>query len=111
MPLIQRDFNGRGYAFQDDNAPVHTGLRKRKSRFYLIGRLNLLTLIQLIHLWNELERRLRNRTDLEIALKEEWLQIPHKTYSNLIASMARRLEACISNIMDGQLNTKIKVET
>ena len=24
LPLINKDFNGRGYSFQDDNAPVHT---------------------------------------------------------------------------------------
>ena len=24
LPLIQSAFNGKGYAFQDDNAPVHT---------------------------------------------------------------------------------------
>jgi len=56
------------------------------------------------HLWYELEKRLKNRkkhpknaTELEIALKEEWSLIPHKTYSKLIESMPRRLEACISN--------------
>ena len=77
------------------------GLRKRKSRFYLIGHLNLLILIQLNTF---VERRLKNRkkhpknaTELEIALKEEWSLIPHKTYSKLIESMPRRLEACISN--------------
>ena len=53
---------------------------------------------------HELERRLKNRkkhpknaTELEIALKEEWSLIPYKTYSKLIESMPRRLEACISN--------------
>ena len=24
LPLIDNDFNGQGYLFQDDNAPVHT---------------------------------------------------------------------------------------
>src|SRR5438128_5264383 len=56
------------------------------------------------HLWNKLEKRLKNRkkhpkkaTELEIALREKWSLVPHKTYSNLIESMPRRLEACISN--------------
>ena len=53
LPLIQSDFNGKGYAFQDDNAlciqqkVLPIGLEKRKLKVYLIGRLNLPTLIQL----------------------------------------------------------------
>jgi transposase len=54
--------------------------------------------------WGELERRLKkravhpkNKSELEVAVKEEWLKIPYETLEKLIESMPRRIEACISN--------------
>ena len=56
------------------------------------------------HLWDHLERSLRNRPDLpknlanlEIQLKEEWEKIPQETYLKLIDSMPQRIAACIAN--------------
>ena len=110
LPLIQSAFNGKGYAFQDDNAPVHTAkgvtnwIREKKIKNLPDWPSQSPDLNPIEHLWNELKRRLNNRkkrpknaTELEIALKEEWSLIPHQTYSNLIKSMPRRLEACILN--------------
>jgi len=55
------------------------------------------------HLWSELERRIRNRSkhpknirELEIALQNEWAQIPEHVYIGLVKSMPRRVEACIA---------------
>ena len=99
LPLIQSDFNGKSYAFQDDNAPVHTA----KGVTNWIGEKK----IKILPDWpsqspdlNPIEHRKKhpkNATELEMALKEEWSLIPPKTYSNLIKSMPKRLEACISN--------------
>ena len=110
LPLIQSDFNGKGYAFQDDNAPVHTAkgvtnwIGEKKIKILPDWPSQSPDLNPIEHLWDELERRLKNRkkhpknaTELEMALKEEWSLIPPKTYSNLIKSMPKRLEACISN--------------
>jgi len=54
------------------------------------------------HLWDELERRLKkqesypkNASELEHALKEEWMSIPCERYYKLIESMPRRIKACI----------------
>ena len=56
------------------------------------------------HLWDHLERLLRNRSDLpkkladlEVQLKEEWKKILQETYLKLIDSMPQRIEACIAN--------------
>ena len=83
LPLIQNDFNGKGYAFQDNNAPVHTAkgvtnwIREKKIKILPDWLSQSPDLNPIEHLWNELERRLKNRkkhlknaTELEIALKE-----------------------------------------
>ena len=56
------------------------------------------------HLWDELERQLKKRvmhpknvSELEVAVKEEWSQIPLEKINKLIESMPRRIEACISS--------------
>lgn len=110
VPLIATQFRGRGYKFQDDNAPVHTA--RNVQNWLKEKKINILSdwpsqspdLNPIEHLWSELERRLKKRenypknaTELEVAMKEEWSQIPHGVLNNLIESMPRRIEACISN--------------
>ena len=54
------------------------------------------------HLWQELERCIQNCSkhpkilELEIALQNEWAQIPEHVYIGLVKSMPRRVEACIA---------------
>jgi ATP:corrinoid adenosyltransferase len=56
------------------------------------------------HLWAELERRIRSRSqaitnvaELETALQEEWGKISQSQVMALIESMPRRIEAVITN--------------
>jgi transposase len=110
LPLIITKFNCRGYKFQDDNAPVHTA--KNVQIWINNNNIKILSnwpsqspdLNPIEHLWDELERRLKkceihpkNSQELEIALQEEWSNIPEEVYNKLIGSMSRRIEACISN--------------
>jgi transposase len=110
VPLITTQFRSRGYKFQDDNAPVHTA--RNVQNWIKEKKINVLSdwpsqspdLNPIEHLWSELERRLKKRenypknaTELEVAMKEEWSQIPQSVLNNLIESMPRRIEACISN--------------
>ena len=110
LPFINNNHNGRGYLFQDDNAPVHTA--KNVKKWIKTKKVKILEnwpsqspdLNPIEHLWSELERRIRKRPnpaknlrELECALHEEWSQIPNNTLINLIESMPRRVEACIKN--------------
>lgn len=110
LPLIDHDFNGWGYSFQDDNAPVHTA--KDVQEWLKTNKIKLLEnwpsqspdLNPIEHLWHELETRIRNRPnnlknlkELEAALKEEWDKIPQNVLMNLIESMPRRIQACIES--------------
>lgn len=110
LPLLHKDFNNRGYLFQDDNAPVHTA--KIVKNWIETNKVKILKdwpsqspdLNPIEHLWNQLEIRIRkrpnkfkNNDELETALREEWNQIPRNIYMNLIESMPKRIEAVISN--------------
>jgi len=109
LPLINK-FNNRNYYFQDDNAAVHTA--NDVQNWIEEKNINILSdwpsqspdLNPIEHLWDELERGLKKRTqhpknesELEAAVKEEWTKIPYEKLNNLIESMPRRIEACISN--------------
>jgi hypothetical protein len=39
----------------------------------------------------------KNARELELALQEEWSEIPQTVYHKLIESMPRRIEECIAN--------------
>jgi transposase len=110
LPLVKKEFNCRGYWFQDDNAPVHTAEDVKK--WILMNKIKVLPdwpsqspdLNPIEHLWSELERRIRSRpqaltniTELETALQEEWGKISQRQVMALIESMPRRIEAVIAS--------------
>src|SRR6185369_9546543 len=100
LPLIDKDFNGWGYSFQDDNAPIHTAndvqkwLKTNKIKILKNWPSQSPDLNPIKHLWHELETCIRNRPNnlknlkqLEATLKEEWDKIPQNVLMNLIESM------------------------
>ena len=99
LPLIENDFNRRGYLYQDDNAPVHTA--RVVKNWYSTNGVNVLSnwpsqspdLNPIEHLWSELERRIRSKP----ALQEEWGKISQSQVMALIESMPRRIETVISS--------------
>jgi hypothetical protein len=110
LPLINNNFNYKGYLFQDDNASIHTA--KDVKQWILKNKIKILPdwpsqspdLNPIEHLWSELERRIRNRSEniknlrkLETALQEEWDKISKNQLMNYIESMPRRIEAVIEN--------------
>ena len=67
---------------------------------FWIGPLNHQILIQLNIFRVNFKKRTvhpKNKSELEAAVKEEWLKIPYETLEKLIESMPRRIEVCISN--------------
>jgi transposase len=110
LPLINNNFNYKKYLFQNDNAPIHTA--KDVQQWILENKIRILPdwpsqspdLNPIEHLWSELERKIRNRSEniknfkeLEIALQEEWSKISRNQLMNYIESMPRRIEAVIRN--------------
>jgi len=110
LPFIDSKFRNRSYKFQHDNAPIHTAndvkawVAKKKIKMLINWPAQSPDLNPIEHLWDHLERSLRNRldlpknlADLEVQLKEEWKKILQETYLKLIDSMPQRIEACIAN--------------
>ncbi len=104
VPLIRRRRNG--LTFQQDNARPHSA--RVTQEFLRQERIDVLPwpsvsqdLNPIEHLWDELGRRLRGRQhapgtrqQLEIALREEWDNIPRRTIRRLCLSMPSRLREC-----------------
>ena len=93
------------YIFQQDNDPKHTS---HNARLYLLyntpGQLKFPAqspdLNPIEHLWEVLERRLRehharSKSHLQELLQLEWEKIPTETVRNLVASMPNKLRAVI----------------
>jgi len=108
IPFLEtfEEENGE-YFFQQDNAPIHTSAMTRtfmeETEIIQLpwpGQSPDLNPIE--HLWDELERRIRARTDnpknlgeLESFLQECWSQIQREVYQKLVESMNRRINAVI----------------
>ena len=108
IPFLEQfeEENGE-YFFQQDNTPIHTSLRTRTfmeevaiTQLPWAGQSPDLNPIE--HMWDELERRIRARTnspknlgELESLLQECWLQIQREVYQKLVESMNRRIDAVI----------------
>ncbi|CAB5375941.1 unnamed protein product [Rhizophagus irregularis] len=107
--LFQKQFeeeNGE-YFFQQDNAPIHTNLKIRTfmedvmiTQLPWPGQSPDLNPIE--HMWDELECRIRTRTnspknleELELLLQECWSQIQREVYQKLGESMNHRVIAII----------------
>lgn len=110
LPFIHSKYRNRSYKFQQDNAPIHTA--KDVKAWIVTKKIKMLPdwpaqspdLNPIEHLWDHLDRCLRNGSnlpknllELEVQLKEEWERISRETYIKLIDSMPRRIEACIAN--------------
>jgi transposase len=97
------------FYFQEDNAPVHTAKIARD--FLLSSGVQVLPwpaqspdLNPIENIWAFLETRVRSRKPqpssiraLEQIVEEEWNAIPRDFYRELVRSMPRRIEACITN--------------
>lgn len=106
LPFARRSF-GRGFVFQQDNDPKHTS--DTAKRWFNRRRVRLLQwpsqspdLNPIEHLWEELKRRLRDRsaknaTERFQQLQEEWENIPQNTILKLVESMPRRCQAVIDS--------------
>ncbi|GES74188.1 IS630 family transposase [Rhizophagus clarus] len=108
IPFLEQfeEENGE-YFFQQDNAPIHTSLRTRTfMEEVAITQLPWAEqspdLNPIEHIWDELEHRIRARTnspknlgELESLLQECWLQIQREVYQKLVESMNRRIDAVI----------------
>jgi transposase len=108
IPFLEQfeEENGE-YFFQQDNAPIHTSLRTRTFMEDVVitqlpwpGQSPDLNPIE--HMWDELERHIRARTnspknlgELESLLQECWSQIQREVYQKLVESMNRRVIAVI----------------
>lgn len=105
LPFLQ---NHPGTLFQHDNAPAHSA--RAVSTFLDNNNVNVLPwpsrspdLSPIEHMWDCLGRRIRNRANppvnlrqLEQALQDEWGNIPNATVRRLTTSMRRRVFACIT---------------
>jgi len=105
LPLLQQP----GAIFQHDNARPHAARLTRE----FLTRNNVQTLPwpsnspdmnAIEHIWDALDRRLRNRVvapatpdELFTALEEEWRAIPLHNIRRLIASMPRRCQAVLQS--------------
>lgn len=103
LPIMQN--NGR--IFQQDNARPHTA--RITTAFLQRNNVNVLSwpskspdLNPIEHLWDELDRRVRQRQpapqslqQLANALQAEWANIPQQFIQNLTSSMGRRCQAVI----------------
>ena len=105
MPHVLPLVNAHNFTFQHDNARPHVA---RVCRDFLNqNNVQVLDwppyspdLNPIEHLWDALDRRVRKRVNvpnnvaqLQLALIQEWNDIPQRTIGNLVGSMVRRVRA------------------
>ena len=108
LPTLRQQFGEDPLLFQHDNAPMHK-VRSIQKWFVEIGVEELdwpaqsPDLNSIEHLWDQLERRLRSRSncptsvpDLPNALVADWKQVPAALFQHLMESLPRRVEAVIA---------------
>lgn len=107
QPSVQQLGLGSGWYFYGDNDPKHTA--KICKEYLLYNAPHVIDtppqspdLNVIEHLWQELEKRVRkrtitNKTQLKVALQEEWGNITANVTQNLVKSMPRRLEQVRAN--------------
>ena len=105
MPHVLPLVNDHNLTFQHDNARPHVARVCRK--FLNQNNVQVLDwptyspdLNPVEHLWDALDRRIRKRVNisnnvaqLQLALIQEWNNIPQRTIDNLVGSMVRRVRA------------------
>jgi len=109
LPHMQRLFpNGNGL-YQDDNATIHrhgrvmNWFQDHNNMFqHIVWPPNSPDINPIEHLWDELDRKIRNLEsppssllELEVFLKQEWMNIEPVILKNLVESMPRRVLAVI----------------
>lgn len=108
-PHVIPFMNRQNVIFQHDNARPHTA--RLTTAFLAQNNIQVLPwpsrspdLNPIEHLWDELDRRVRQRhpqpqtlPDLFLALREEYQNIPRPVIRNLILSMGRRCQAVIDS--------------
>lgn len=108
LPFLN-ELGNEDYTFQDDNAAAHTA--KVVKEWKEENLTNILgwpaqspDLNPIEHLWAELKvgvrahkPRPKNKRELEVIVKEEWLKLRPSKLEKLIESMPRRVEAVIKN--------------
>ena len=108
IPMLPDILCENDVLFQDDNAPIHRAKKveewKKESGIdFLPWPAQSPDLSPIEHLWGELERRVRKRTNsvksaryLKNVLQEEWNNIPSSVCEKLVESMVNRI-TCVIN--------------
>jgi transposase len=104
LPFLEGLKRKKRFVFQEDNAPIHTSTKSKKWKAdngipCLPWPAQSPDLNPIEHLWDELERRLRqrdkppkNEDELFEILLDEWKKIPKSVLENLVDSMPNRVQ-------------------
>lgn len=105
IPTLKARFPGRSGWFQEDNARPHTAkvaaaVREQHDVRSLPWPAQSPDLNPIENLWHMVKQEVRRRSpssllELESVVKDAWSSIPPEEIQNLVASMPRRVKACI----------------